>query len=154
LTLLGWRIVKAKRLPAAFTGEGSRLRGGRWNSSGMPVVYTSQCLALAALEMLVHLRSEALLEQYWAIAAEFDETLVETLEARRLPATWATGRPPARLAELGDEWLRSEKKPVLRVPSAVVEPEFNFLLNPRHTEFASIRIGKPLPFNFDPRLAS
>ena len=75
-----WRIVKAKHAATAFDGEGARLFGGRWNSPGTRMIYTSATLSLAALESLVHL-SPPVLFKYVAIPVEFDESLIETLPA-------------------------------------------------------------------------
>ena len=36
----GWRIVKSRYASTAFDGEGARLYGGRWNSSGTRMVYS------------------------------------------------------------------------------------------------------------------
>jgi RES domain-containing protein len=82
----------------------------------------------------------------------FPGRLVETLEARRLPAGWSESPPPLALRALGDDWAREGRSALLRVPSAVVPSEWNFLLNPAHPGFAALRIGAPRAFPLDARL--
>ena len=64
MSIAAWRIFKPKHAAMAFTGEGARQFGGRWNSKGTAIVYTAGSAALAALEMLVHIASHELLEAY------------------------------------------------------------------------------------------
>lgn len=150
--LSGWRIVKARHLRGAFSGEGSRRFGGRWNSVGVPMVYTAGSMSLAALEMLVHLDADELLQAYWAVEASFDESLVTEIDRSRLPPGWRAGEPSASTREIGDAWVRSARSVVLRVPSVIIESEHNYLLNPRHPEFSRVRLAQPRRFAFDPRL--
>jgi RES domain-containing protein len=147
-----WRIVKRKHLKNAFTGEGARLFGGRWNSPGHAVVYTAQSQALAALELLVHLESPELLRHYVALEVQFPGELMEEVDHARLPKNWSAYPPPVRLQEIGDAWIAERRSVVLRVPSAVVPAESNYLLNPAHPDFTRLPIGEPAPFRFDPRL--
>jgi RES domain-containing protein len=147
-----WRIVKSRHASTAFDGEGARLYGGRWNSPGTRMVYTSRSVSLAVLEILVHLRETALLSSYSLIAARFDDALIEGLDHSRLPDGWRTFPALSELQHIGDEWVRSQRSAVLQVPSAVVERESNYLFNPAHPDFSSIVIGEPEPFTFDERL--
>lgn len=154
MTFTAWRITKRKRARDAFTGEGAREFGGRWNNPGTAMVYTAESQSLAALEMLVHLDSPELLQKYVLIGVEIDDELVTQLDMSRLPRNWRDDPPPAQVRAIGDEWVVSGSSAVLRVPSALVPGENNFLLNPQHPDFAKLRIGKPLSFRFDPRLGA
>ncbi len=154
MTLTAWRITKRKHARDAFTGEGAREFGGRWNNPGTAMVYTAESQSLAALEMLVHLDSPELLQKYVLIGVEIDDELVTQLDMSRLPRNWRDDPPPAQVRAIGDEWVVSGSSAVLRVPSALVPGENNFLLNPQHPDFAKLRIGKPLSFRFDPRLGA
>jgi RES domain-containing protein len=80
-----WRIVKRKHARAAFSGEGARRYGGRWNSAGVAIVYTAGSQSLAALEMVVHLGSSELLDHYLVFEVGIDESLVVKVEASQLP---------------------------------------------------------------------
>jgi RES domain-containing protein len=152
VTITAWRIVKARHAAGAFDGEGARVEGGRWNSPGTPMVYTSQSAALAVLEMLVHLGRGSALPAYVLIPCAFDDALVSPLDRKRLPKHWRSYPAPPELQLIGDEWIKSGRSAVLEVPSAVIETESNYLLNPRHTDFAGVRLMEPQPFEVDVRL--
>ena len=152
MTVTAWRITKRKHARHAFSGEGAREFGGRWNNPGTAVVYTAQSQSLATLEMLVHLDSADLLEKYVLLAADFDQSLVKVVDASNLPRNWRADPPPAQVRSIGDEWVLGGSSAVLQVPSVLVSGENNFLLNPGHQDFARIRFGKPLAFRFDARL--
>lgn len=148
----GWRIVKQKHAEQAFEGAGARRHGGRWNTPGTSVVYTAQSTSLAILEILVHLNRVALLPRYVLSAAHFAEGQVQRLDRESLPSNWRAFPSPPELQRLGDEWAQSGESLVLDVPSALVEHESNFLINPQHPEFPSLRIDPPIPFELDLRL--
>jgi RES domain-containing protein len=152
MSTVAWRIVLRRFAKSAFTGEGARLFGGRWNSPGRPVVYTAQSQALAALEILVHLDSEKLLRHYLAIPVTIPPHLIEHLSPSSLPKNWRAYPAPRSTHAIGDSWLSRASAPALQVPSVVIPSESNFLLNPAHPQFAKLRLGKPVPFRFDPRL--
>ena len=152
MTVTAWRITKRKHARHAFSGDGAREFGGRWNNPGTAVVYTAQSQSLAALEMLVHLDSADLLEKYVLLAADFDHSLVKVVDASNLSRNWRADPPPAQVRSIGDEWVLGGSSAVLQVPSVLVPGENNFLLNPGHQDFARIRFGKPLAFHFDARL--
>jgi RES domain-containing protein len=149
--LSAWRLTKTKYLSTAWDGEGAKRSGGRWNSTGTIVVYTSATLSLALVETLVHV-SSGLLTAYTAVPIAFEESLVTILEAKDLPANWKDDPPPPAARAIGDVWAFAGKSAALRVPSVVVPVEFNYVLNPRHSDFGKVRIGVAMPFPFDPRL--
>jgi RES domain-containing protein len=153
LTLSAWRITKQKHAKSAFTGEGARLYGGRWNSPGTAMIYTAQSKSLAVLEVLVHLDSSELLKKYVLFEVVIDPSCVRELALSSLPRNWKASPAPARVRAIGDDWVAGGSSVVLRVPSTLVPGESNFLLNPRHSSFLQLLFGKPLPFQFDPRFA-
>ena len=146
-----WRITKQKHVRTAFTGEGAKLYGGRWNSPGKPVIYTAESRALALAEILVHLESAAVLWRYVVLQAEIDEAYIAHLDPHDLPRNWRAEPAPKRLQTLGDEWVDLGKSVVLRVPSAVVVGEFNYLLNPLHPDFSMLGLHDPEKFSIDKR---
>ena len=148
-----WRIVKRKYAKNAFTGEGARRFGGRWNSPGVPMVYTAQSQSLAALELLVNVASSELLRHYVVIEVAIDESLIISLDVSDLPRNWRADPPPRKVRAIGDAWIAKATSAVMRVPSSVIPAEDNFLLNPRHPDFNQIHIGKPVAFRFDQRLS-
>jgi len=138
----------------AFSGEGTRLVGSRWTERGLPSVYTSQSIALAALETLVHMEIKHL-PAYVVIPADIPmDSQIEVVDTYGLPRDWMQTPSPMLLRHIGMEWLRSLRSVALQVPSAVVPDEFNYILNPIHSDFGRIEIGKPRPFRFDHRLVS
>ena len=132
--ITAWRITKRKHAKTAFRGEGARLYGGRWNSPGIPVNYASESQSLAALEMLVHLDSSDILENYIVFEIGIDEKLIIEVSTAQLPGNWRKERA-RELWLMGDDWIRSVASAVLRVPSTWIPSESNFLLNPRHMDF-------------------
>lgn len=147
-----WRVCKRRH--AAFDGEGARLAGGRWNRPGTAVVYTSETLSLAALELLAHCDPSLLPSDLVAIGAELPEGLApERLDAASLPRNWRHYPAPDALGHIGTDWVRGLSSVALSVPSVVVPRERNVLLNPAHADFRAIRLGRPEPFSFDSRLA-
>jgi RES domain-containing protein len=153
LKITAWRIFKKKYKSSAFTGEGARRFGGRWNSKGRPVIYSSASPSLAVLELLVHLQRQEVLGDYLLAAVTFDDTLVTSIPIARLPSNWRTYPAPAALKALGDRWIDAGASAVLRVPSVIIDTESNYLLNPVHSDFGRCVCGKPRPFKLDPRLA-
>lgn len=118
----------------------------------MRVIYTSESAALAALEVLVHLGRSRSLPEYVMSSCTFSESVVSEIDAARLPRDWRTFPAPQGLSILGDDWVRSGTSAVLRVPSAVIEVEHNYLLNPEHPDFRHIKISRGTRFELDFRL--
>ena len=147
----GWRIVPEGRATDAFSGEGAKRYGGRWNSPGVAVAYASQHKSLAALEQLVHY-APGIPNRFKCFFLEFDDSLLEVWPLTKLPADWRTEPPPPSTMSIGDAWVREARSVVLAVPSIIIPDETNYLLNPAHSDFKRIRIGKPTNFDFDPRL--
>ena len=148
-----YRITQRQHAAASFNGEGARLHGGRWNSIGTRMVYTADSISLALLEILVHLEDFARVNaRYTIVPIEFDESLLETLNANALPPGWNAPQPSAITQTLGDRWIARMTSPILEVPSVIVEMERNYLLNPAHPDFAKIAIGNGFTFQTDARL--
>jgi RES domain-containing protein len=147
-----WRIVQERYSKEAFTGEGARLYGGRWNSAGHAAVYAAGSRSLAVLEMLVHLDGPQLLSSYLLYEAEFPESLVTEMNVGDLPRDWRDDPAPRSTQAIGDAWIRGGASVVLRVPSVLIPEEHNYLLNPRHAEFGRIRVSGGERFAFDARL--
>jgi RES domain-containing protein len=147
-----WRLCQRRFAASAFDGEGARLYGGRWNHKGLPVVYCSATLSLAVLEVLVHHRVPIPPNDFVAVPAELPVRLkITALTTADLPAGWQEDPSPTALQDIGSDWLRNAASAVLAVPSALVPPEFNYLLNPRHKDFTRLVIGQPQTFPFDMR---
>ena len=145
-----WRL--ARLVHAKLDGEGARLAGGRWNTQGRAAVYTSSRLSLAALELLVHTDVPLVPPDLVAFEIEVPDAIaVETVEVDTLPKDWRVpGHPSCR--SIGDSWLAEQRTAVLRVPSAVVPEEWNYIINPAHRASKSIQVVGRRKFAFDSRL--
>ena len=135
-----------------LSGEGARLFGGRWNSPGLAAVYLGDSLALAGMELLVHLGNLDVLKTYRKMPVYIPEKLVMHIEPGDLPMGWETG-PRATTRAIGDAWLSAGQSVVLQVPSAVVLGESNFIINPNHPGVDAMGTGPVSDFRYDPRLA-
>jgi len=153
--ITAWRLTTPEFAQSAeqmLSGEGARLIGGRWNSPGTAVVYLGDSLALAAMELLVHLQPAAVPDAYRKMPVYLREEWVMHIDSAHLPVGWdvPTLRPLTR--SIGDRWQASRESAVLQVPSAVVPGESNYLLNSEHPDAADIRVGPIEPFRYDSRL--
>lgn len=146
-----WRLLTARFADAAFTGEGARLYGGRWNRKGVPMVYTAGSQSLATLEMLV--QDAPLRARYVMIPVGLPKNLkIERISAEELPDDWRDLAARDQTQAIGTAWAKRKSSAVLAVPSAVIPAEFNYLLNPLHPSFSKIEIGEPQDFITDLRL--
>src|SRR4051812_12907182 len=147
-----WRICRRRYATEAASGEGARLYGGRWNSRGVRIVYSSTSLALAAVETFINLEPNLVPNDLVSIAGDIPEG-IELLRVtiENLPANWNRSREEA-LRKVGDAWVREGLTAALLVPSAAIKGEWNLLLNPAHADFARVTFEKPEPFEFDVRM--
>lgn len=146
-----WRISDKNYSDSAFSGEGAKLWGGRFNSPGIPAVYTSGSLSLALLEILVQTNDRSSLKKKILFRADIPAELINTLSLDQLSEKWNT-LPVLKDSQLyGDRWINERLLPVLRVPSVVVPQEFNYVINPMHDLFRMIEITKAQPLPVDPR---
>lgn len=150
--MLVYRIAKTTRI-RDITGTGARLFGGRWNRKGVPVVYTSETRSLATVEFLVHVPIAIAPAQFsLATLGIPDDVSCEQISSSDLPRNWRSFPAPQRLAEIGSEWAQQNRSLLLRIPSAVVEHEFNLLINPIHLQMSQVELVGVEKYRFDPRL--
>jgi len=149
-----WRVVKRKHAAKSFDGKAAQRFGGRFNSPGRRVVYTSATKSLALLEVLVHIDVGRPLPRLVAFSFQVPDDLIETLAGSKLPRQWRSSEGMPATQRIGDEWLESGRSLALAVPSASVPEEYNYLLNPEHAGFARLKFGRALPFLVDPRLST
>lgn len=137
-----------------LSGKGAELYGGRWNSKGVPVVYCSETRALAVTEIVAYTPPGLIPEGYVLNIIETPEDLPYHCEIKmeELPEGWKKYPHRKETKQLGDFFLSEKNCLLVQVPSALVDGEFNYLLNPRHPEFSKVKILEVLPFNFNERL--
>ncbi len=134
-----------------LSGTGAFLYGGRWNEQGTHMLYTASSLSLAILEMIVHLSADKIKRGLYTAELDFPEELPVTV-LPHLPDRWNAYPYTAGSMKLGTHYMRVEKTLCLRVPSAIVPMEFNYLLNPLHEDFQHIKIKDVRPLLLDQRL--
>jgi RES domain-containing protein len=147
-----WRICRAVHAASAFSGDGARIYGGRWNSQGVRIVYASSSLSLAAVETFVNLEPNLRPDDLVSIEGQIPDGLAtERVDLNSLPRKWYALREDS-LRSIGDLWIRVGKTVTLHVPSAAIRGEWNILLNPEHADFRKLWIEKPKAFEFDLRM--
>lgn len=134
-----------------LSGDGARLFGARWNSKGNPVVYTSNAISLALLELLIHSISydEIKLKVLMTIEISGDIEIPE-IKLNKLKQDWQQDEGNTRW--IGDEFLKSSSSLLLKVPSAIIPEETNVLINPLHKDMKRVKVKIAREFEFDSRL--
>ncbi len=125
------------------------LYGGRWNARGIRMVYTSSTVSLATLETLANLSSQGLEKLLYIAEIDFpDDLQVDTID---LPSDWNVFPYTASTVKAGTAFFRQGGL-CLKVPSAIVPTEYNYLINPNHDDFKSIKVLDTRPMILDRRL--
>ncbi len=150
--MLVFRIARKEHI-RDLTGTGARLYGGRWNHPGTALVYASETRSLATVEFLVHVSLPDAPTDLGIATIEIpDDEAPEHVGLSSLPKNWQDYPAPLELAELGTSWARSNQGLLLRVPSSVVENEYNILINPTHPGIAKVTLVEVQGYRFDKRL--
>ena len=149
-----FRVEREKYLKTTLEGNGAALTEGyRWNSLNTFLVYTAESRALAMLEVSVHLDlSEDLpTDRYYVEIFIPDDIAILELNIEDLPDQWDSKPPILETQYIGDDFVKENNAAVLKVPSSIVNEEFNYLINPRHPDIEKIFIASTTPFKFDSR---
>ena len=150
-----WRVEKTEHASVTTKGVGAFNVGGRWNRPGHYAIYAAENLSLALLEILVHApdpeqRKRPRVRFHLTIAADS----IEEISLDRLPRSFGPTTPFALTQEIGEAWLNAAKSVVLKVPSAILPVEYNYVLNPLHPDFSTaVKWEKPAPLLLDERLS-
>ena len=134
-----------------LTGAGARLYGGRWNSEGKGMLYLASSRALAVLEALVHLPPANIPDEYCMVEIETPDDFID-VDQKLLPPNWNNADELDILKQFGNSFLFEKKSLMLKVPSAIVDMEYNYLLNPAHKSAQKVKVKKIRSFTFDNRL--
>lgn len=150
--MIVFRLTKGK-YALDLSGMGASIFGYRWNSKGIKALYTASSRALAMAEVLVHLPMGFLPEGYRMLEIEIpDPTFIEEIDISSLDEGWNDFPHRPETKEVGDEFLRKNEHPVLKVPSALVKGDFNYLINPNHPDAKKITVNRVSDFPFDRRI--
>ncbi|PTX20267.1 RES domain-containing protein [Pontibacter mucosus] len=136
-----------------LSGRGAEIAGGRWNSKGTAILYTSESIALCTVEVAVHMPLGIVPKDYYLVRIEIpDIASIKELAEAELPADWKSFPHANSTQELGDAFVQKAEHLVLKVPSATVQGTYNYLLNPRHPDFHQVKVLDSVLFEFDKRL--
>ena len=135
-----------------LSGIGASLAGGRWNRPGFRVLYTAGSRALATLEVLVHVPTIFVPKSYYLLTIRVPEDSLLSVPLDQLPDGWNDAKPPETIKEMTENWLAENRFLLLKVPSAVVAGEYNYLINPAHLRANEVLITNKQPYSFDARL--
>ncbi|MCF8337399.1 MAG: RES family NAD+ phosphorylase [Bacteroidales bacterium] len=149
--MIVFRLSKTKYV-RDLTGKGAEKAGGRWNSKGTSMIYTSATRALCTTELAVHLPLGIIPEDYSIVTIDIPDKFILHLKDSLLPNDWKSIPHSDSTQKIGDHFIKQNNSLVMRVPSAVVQDEFNFLINPNHPDIGDVIILSVKPFNFDERL--
>lgn len=149
--MIVYRLSKSK-YSHDLSGKGAERSGGRWNSKGVAMVYTSESRALSTTEIAVHTPLGNIPTDYKIISIEIPDELIGAVELDNLPSGW-NSIPHSRVTQdIGDKFISDNVYLVLKVPSAVVQGDHNYLINPNHKDINKVKILEVEGFNFDKRL--
>lgn len=150
--MIVYRLSRS-RFAKDLSGKGAELAGGRWNSKGTAMLYTSDSIALCTVEVAVHMPLGIVPLDYQLIQLELpDDIPIAELPESELPKDWQTFPHSNATQQIGDAFIQEQETMVLKVPSAAVQGTYNYLINPRHPQFSQLTIVAVTPFEFDKRL--
>ena len=133
-----------------LSGEGAKIYGGRWNPVGLAAVYISEFISLSILEILVRANKFTSPDTYTLLSIQIPESSTVTIELKKLKSEWQNSIEYTR--SIGEEFLRDNQTLILKVPSAIVPQEHNFLINPLHKDFKKVKIVHSELLELDKRL--
>jgi len=142
--------ISAPRYAQSLTASGV---ANRWNTAGQYIIYTAATASLACLENVVHRGAEGLQAPFKLMRLEIpDQLLIEEVPAEMLPAGWQQVTSYPQCQEIGSAWYALRRSAVLKVPSAIIASESNYLISTSHPDFGLIKLLGTEDFVFDPRI--
>ncbi len=147
-----FRLSK-KKYAEELSGKGAAKFGNRWNSKGTEIIYSADSRALAMAEVAVHLTIATLPSDFVMMEIDIPKEIpVKVLDLKDLPDFWNSHPPNISTQKIGDQFIDALDFCLMKVPSAVVQGDFNFLINPYHKQFKKIKIVELKAFPFDRRM--
>ena len=136
-----------------LSGMGAALKGARWNSVGVEMIYTSANRSLAMAEVAVHFTMATLPKDYMMVTIDIPNAIkIKKTDTKKLPTKWNAFPHIISTQKIGDQFIYENKYAVMQVPSAVTQGDFNLLINPYHPDFSKIKISSIEKFPFDNRI--
>jgi len=149
--MIVYRLSRS-RYAGDVSGRGAERTGGRWNNKGTPMIYASVNRALCVAEVAVHTPLGLLPPDYMLTIMDLPDRSISFLSVDQLRSGWDSFPHSEETQRIGDEFVRECRSLALRVPSAVVQGEYNILINPLHPDIRLLAILKKEAFRFDERL--
>jgi RES domain-containing protein len=149
--MIVYRLSKSK-YSHDLTGKGAERSGGRWNSKGVAMIYTSESRALCTTEIAVHTPLGNIPQDYQIISIEIPDGLIGEVDSTSLPPGWNSIPHSHLTQDIGDRFISDNFFLAMKVPSAVVQGDHNYLINPYHQDSSKVKILAVEGFNFDERL--
>lgn len=145
--------LSREKFAATLSGKGAALKGARWNSIGVELLYTASNRSLAMAEVAVHFTLATIPGDYRMITIFIpDDISIQKLNIADLPTNWNTFPHPSTTQSIGDQFVADNKFCVLQIPSAVTQGDYNLLINPCHPDVKQIKIIAIEKFPFDKRI--
>ncbi|HLA95714.1 MAG TPA: RES family NAD+ phosphorylase [Pyrinomonadaceae bacterium] len=136
-----------------LSGKGAAIKGARWNSIGVELIYTASNRSLAMAEVAVHLTLATIPGDYVMVTINLpDGVSIQKLIESDLPDNWKNFPHPVSTQAVGDRFVAENKYSVLQIPSVVTRGDHNLLINPHHPDFAKIKVSSIEKFPFDKRI--
>lgn len=145
--------LSRKQFASNLSGKGASIKGARWNSIGVELIYTSANRSLAMAEVIVHFSLSTLPSGFVMLTIFIpDNITMQELGIKHLPLNWNNFPHPSATQKIGDKFVNESKFCVLKIPSVVTKGDYNFLINPHHKDFKKIKILSVEDFPFDQRI--
>jgi RES domain-containing protein len=145
--------LSREKFANTLSGKGAAIKGARWNSAGVELIYTACNRSLAMAEVAVHFSFATLPTDYVMISIDVPDNIAfGTISEADLPNDWNAFPHPSSTQQIGDQFIIDNKYAALKIPSVVTRGDYNLLINPYHADFAMIKILKKEKFPFDQRI--
>jgi RES domain-containing protein len=151
--MMVYRLAQASYINDV-SGKGAELHGARWNSKGVAIIYTCPSRALCTVEIAAQTPLGSLPENYQLAHIFVPDVDMEFIQESDLPDNWRSLPSSVQTQKIGDTFISKNKHLIFKVPSATVQGEFNFLINPLHKAFKKVKVADVEPFSFDERIFS
>jgi RES domain-containing protein len=148
--MLVYRISSPKYIED-LSGAGSKQYGARWNDKGVAMVYFAESRAMAVMEVLVHLRPEDIDKDFILAEFEISDDSILTINISDLPENWKEESEVETLKEIGNKFIKENKFLIMKVPSVIIEEDYNLVFNPNHPHAHKIKLIEKRIFKFDVR---
>ena len=133
-----------------ISGNGAAINGSRWNSKNIKMLYTGEYISLSILESLVHLRKIDIPQHQYLLTIQIPDIKLQDILPAKLKSDWQ--QHVSYTQWIGDQFVSENQSLILKVPSAIVPQEHNYLINPLHADFKKVKLVRNELLELDKRL--